>query len=135
MAEFLSHLGKWVILIKFEAENEFFCTWKVEKPQSTTSTLSRCSIFKPCFIGAQCASAKGWRLFISRVLSHVVSVLILSNLECLAFCACEMPCVVCSCLVSDEFKRLCKNFCTLRAKEVHLTQICILIKFGLILRF
>ena len=38
LADFLSHLGKWVILIKFEAENEFFCTWKVEKPQSTTST-------------------------------------------------------------------------------------------------
>ena len=33
----------WVIwengsLIKFEAENECFCTWKVEKPQCTTST-------------------------------------------------------------------------------------------------
>ena len=38
LADFLSHLGKWVKLIKFEAENEFFCTWKVEKPQSTTST-------------------------------------------------------------------------------------------------
>ena len=24
LAEFLSHLGKWVKLIKFEAENEFF---------------------------------------------------------------------------------------------------------------
>ena len=30
MADFLSHLGKWVKLIKFEAEKEFFCTWKVE---------------------------------------------------------------------------------------------------------
>ena len=38
LADFLSHLGKWVKLIKFEAENEFFCTWKVEKPQCTTST-------------------------------------------------------------------------------------------------
>ena len=38
LADFLSQLGKWVKLIKFEAENEFFCTWKVEKPQSTTST-------------------------------------------------------------------------------------------------
>merc|ERR1712013_421083 len=38
LADFLSLLGKWVKLIKFEAENEFFCTWKVEKPQSTTST-------------------------------------------------------------------------------------------------
>ena len=38
LADFLCHLGKWVKLIKFEAENEFFCTWKVEKPQSTTST-------------------------------------------------------------------------------------------------
>ena len=38
LADFLSHLGKWVTLIKFEAENEFFSTWKVEKPQSTTST-------------------------------------------------------------------------------------------------
>ena len=38
LADFLGHLGKWVKLIKFEAENEFFCTWKVEKPQSTTST-------------------------------------------------------------------------------------------------
>ena len=39
LADFLSLLGKWVKLIKFEAENEFFCTWKVEKRQSTTSTL------------------------------------------------------------------------------------------------
>ena len=39
MADFLSHLGKWVKLIKFEAENEFFGTWKVEKPQCTTSTV------------------------------------------------------------------------------------------------
>ena len=38
LADFLSHLGKWVKLIKFEAENEFFCTWKVEKPQNTTPT-------------------------------------------------------------------------------------------------
>ena len=38
LADFLSHLGKWVKLIEFEAENEFFCTWKVAKPQSTTST-------------------------------------------------------------------------------------------------
>ena len=38
LADFLSLLGKWVQLIKFEAENEFFCTRKVEKPQSTTST-------------------------------------------------------------------------------------------------
>ena len=38
IADFLSHLGKWVKLIKFEAKNEFFCTWKVEKPQCTTST-------------------------------------------------------------------------------------------------
>ena len=38
LADFLSHLGKWVKLIKFETENEFFCTWKVEKPQSTTSS-------------------------------------------------------------------------------------------------
>ena len=38
LADFLSHLGKWVKLIKFEAENECFCTWKVEKPQSTPST-------------------------------------------------------------------------------------------------
>ena len=38
LADFLSHLGKWVKLIKFEAKNEFFCTWKVEKPQSTTSS-------------------------------------------------------------------------------------------------
>ena len=38
LAVFLSHLGKWVKLIKFEAENECFCTWKVEKPQCTTST-------------------------------------------------------------------------------------------------
>ena len=38
LADFLSLLGKWVKLIKFEAENEFFCTWKVEKPQSITST-------------------------------------------------------------------------------------------------
>ena len=38
LADFLSHLGKWVKLIKFEAENECFCTWKVEKPQCTTST-------------------------------------------------------------------------------------------------
>ena len=29
LADFLSHLGKWVKLIKFEAENKFFCTWKV----------------------------------------------------------------------------------------------------------
>ena len=26
IADFLSHLGKWVKLIKFEAENECFCT-------------------------------------------------------------------------------------------------------------
>ena len=38
LADFLSHLGKWVKLIKFEAENEIVCTWKVEKPQCTTST-------------------------------------------------------------------------------------------------
>ena len=38
LADFLSHLGKWVKLIKFAAENECFCTWKVEKPQYTTST-------------------------------------------------------------------------------------------------
>ena len=38
LADFLSHLGKWVKLIKFEAENECFCTWKVEKPQCTTPT-------------------------------------------------------------------------------------------------
>ena len=38
LADFLSHLGKWVKLIKFEAENGCFCTWKVEKPQCTTST-------------------------------------------------------------------------------------------------
>ena len=38
LADFLSHLGKWVKLIKFEAENEFFCTLKAEKPQSATST-------------------------------------------------------------------------------------------------
>ena len=38
LADFLSHLGKWVKLIKFEAENEFFSTWKVAKPQSPTST-------------------------------------------------------------------------------------------------
>merc|ERR1719318_864913 len=38
LADFLSHLGKWVKLIKFEAENECFCTWKVEKPKCTTST-------------------------------------------------------------------------------------------------
>ena len=38
LADFLSHLAKWVKLMKFEAENEFFCTWKVEKPQSTSST-------------------------------------------------------------------------------------------------
>ena len=38
LADFLSHLGKWVKLIKFEAENEFLGTWKVEKPQSTSST-------------------------------------------------------------------------------------------------
>ena len=29
LAHFLSHLGKWVKLIKFEAENECFCTWKI----------------------------------------------------------------------------------------------------------
>ena len=40
LADFLSHLGKWVKLIKFDAENEFFCIWKVEKPQSNTSTPS-----------------------------------------------------------------------------------------------
>ena len=38
LADFLSHLGKWVKLINFEAENECFCTWKVEKPQCTTFT-------------------------------------------------------------------------------------------------
>ena len=38
LADFLSHLGKWIKLIKFEAENEFFGTWKVEKPQCITST-------------------------------------------------------------------------------------------------
>ena len=38
LADFLSHFGKWVKLIKFEAENEFFCTWKVEKPQCITSS-------------------------------------------------------------------------------------------------
>ena len=38
LVNFLSHLGKWVKLIKFEAENECFCTWKVEKPQYTTYT-------------------------------------------------------------------------------------------------
>ena len=38
LADFLSHLGKWVKLIKFEAENDFFFTWKVAKPQSPTST-------------------------------------------------------------------------------------------------
>ena len=38
LADFLSHLGKWVKLIEFEAENEFFCTWKVENPRNTTSS-------------------------------------------------------------------------------------------------
>ena len=38
LADFLSHLEKWVKLIKFEAENEFFLHWKVKKPQCTTST-------------------------------------------------------------------------------------------------
>jgi len=38
LADFLSHLGKWVKLIKFEAENECFCTYKVEKPQCTSFT-------------------------------------------------------------------------------------------------
>ena len=38
LADFLSHLGKWVKSIKFEAEMSFFCTWKVEKPQCITST-------------------------------------------------------------------------------------------------
>ena len=40
LADFLSHLGQWVKLIKFEAENEFFCTWKVEKPQNNISSPS-----------------------------------------------------------------------------------------------
>ena len=39
MADFLSHLGKWVELIKSEAENECFCTWKVEKPQDFYSEI------------------------------------------------------------------------------------------------
>ena len=46
LADLLSHLGKWVKLIKFEAERECFCTCKVEKPQGTTSTWSCGSDFK-----------------------------------------------------------------------------------------
>ena len=33
LADFLSHFGKWVRLIKFEAEYKHFYAWKVEKPQ------------------------------------------------------------------------------------------------------
>ena len=43
MADFLSHLGKWVKLIKFEAENEFFALGRLKNhkvahlhPNSTT---------------------------------------------------------------------------------------------------
>ena len=36
-ADLLSHLGKWVGLIKFEAECGHFNTWNVEKPQNNTS--------------------------------------------------------------------------------------------------
>ena len=50
LADFLSHLGKWVILIKFEAENEFFCTWKVEKSQSTTQKYRSWLIFYSVFL-------------------------------------------------------------------------------------
>ena len=32
LADFLSHMGKWVRLIKFDAEYEYFNTCKVEKP-------------------------------------------------------------------------------------------------------
>ena len=35
-AYFLSHWRTWVKLIKFEAKNVRFCTWKVKKPQCTT---------------------------------------------------------------------------------------------------
>ena len=40
LTDFLSHLGKWVRLIKFEAEYEHFYAWKVEKPQNNTSSPS-----------------------------------------------------------------------------------------------
>ena len=39
-ADFLSQLGKWVRLIKIEAEYEHFYTRKVEKPQNNTSSPS-----------------------------------------------------------------------------------------------
>ena len=38
LADFLSHLEKWVKLIKFEAKIEFFLHLEGWKPQSTTST-------------------------------------------------------------------------------------------------
>ena len=34
IADFRSHLGKWVKLIKIEAEYEHLYTWKVGKPRS-----------------------------------------------------------------------------------------------------
>ena len=40
LADFLSHFGKWVRLIKFEAEYEHFYACKVEKPQNNTSSPS-----------------------------------------------------------------------------------------------
>ena len=40
LSDFQSHLGKWIRLVKIEAEYEHFHTWKVEKPQSTTSLPS-----------------------------------------------------------------------------------------------
>ena len=40
LADFLSHLGKWVRLIKFEAEYEHFYTREVEKPQNNTFSPS-----------------------------------------------------------------------------------------------
>ena len=40
LADFLSHLGREFKLIEFEAEYEYFCTCKVEKPQNTTSSPS-----------------------------------------------------------------------------------------------
>ena len=40
LTDFLSHLDKWVRLIKFEAEYEHFYTREVEKPQNNTSSPS-----------------------------------------------------------------------------------------------
>ena len=43
IADFLSHLGKWIKLIKIEAEYEHFK--KVEITQNTTSSPSFCNVY------------------------------------------------------------------------------------------